>query len=416
MSKAAASKAGSDDEDAHDEASFEDIGKSFTFTSKLTASEAAALESSKPPARNQEDQDELHPLPAAQRNVTYVDVVKPYKSHPLAAGAEALCVAASSTGNTIAVGGRHGKVQLLNPQSLEPMDTLDLGDLGPAASGPCAAAPQVVTALRFRPDLASSGMQNVLLVAQGDAVVHVHVGTRKVLATLHEAGNKINALDVQAGGKLFATAGTDCAVRVYDEATGAKTHTLDHGDGVTAAGHSNHVFSVVFKEDDPQVLLSGGWDQTVQVWDLRVHRSVRHISGPYVCGDAVDVQGSQVLTGSWRHANALQLWDFGSGRLHTNLPWWQPEPDACLVYAAKFGRGALAGTVVAGGSGHKPMVRWYTLGGGPASAALRGTMLLARPVHALAAVPGAAQGAAEAAQPGVVVCCDREVHLMHLKH
>ncbi len=47
--------------------SFEDIGRSFTFTAKLTASEATALEASKPRARDQEDQDELYPLPAAQR-------------------------------------------------------------------------------------------------------------------------------------------------------------------------------------------------------------------------------------------------------------------------------------------------------------------------------------------------------------
>lgn len=56
-----------------------------------------------------------------------------------------------------------------------------------------------------------------------------------------------------------------------------------------------------------------------------------------------------------------QLWDLGSGRLLTNLPWWQPEPDGCLPYAARFGTGAAAGLVVAGGSGAKPMVRVYKL-------------------------------------------------------
>jgi hypothetical protein len=92
-------------------------------------------------------------------------------------------------------------------------------------------------------------------------------------------------------------------------------------------------------------------------------RSVRAISGPHICGDALDIQPGSglVLTGSWRNSNPLQLWDLGSGRLVTNLPWWQPEPDGCLIYAARFGTGAAAGTVVAGGSGTKPMVRVYKL-------------------------------------------------------
>ena len=46
-----------------------------------------------------------------------------------------------------------------------------------------------------------------------------------------------------------------------------------------------------------QVLVSGGWDKTLQIWDLRVHRSVRSIYGPYVCGDSIDIQGNNILVG-----------------------------------------------------------------------------------------------------------------------
>lgn len=67
-----------------------------------------------------------------------------------------------------------------------------------------------------------------------------------------------------------------------------------------------------------QLLVSGGWDRTLQVWDLRLARSVRSFFGPYICGDALDMRGGVLVTGSWRHANPLQLWDFGSGRLLTN--------------------------------------------------------------------------------------------------
>jgi COMPASS component SWD3 len=89
--------------------------------------------------------------------------------------------------------------------------------------------------------------------------------------------------------------------------------------------------------------VSGGWDHTLQIWDVRVNRSVRSIYGPYVCGDSIDVHGGVILAGSWRHAHPLELWDLGTCKLLTCLPFWQPEQDACLPYAAKFGRGHMDG-------------------------------------------------------------------------
>ncbi|PNH10753.1 WD repeat domain-containing protein [Tetrabaena socialis] len=129
----------------------------------------------------------------------------------------------------------------------------------------------VVTSLAFRPD-GGSQMENVLLAAQGDAVVHVHVGTRRVLSTVTEEGNKINTLAMRADGAVFASAGADGVVRAYDEASCSVCCTLDHGDGVATTGHTSHVFSLAWHPEDPQVLLSGGWDNRVLVWDLRVHR------------------------------------------------------------------------------------------------------------------------------------------------
>ena len=127
------------------------------------------------------------------------------------------------------------------------------------------------------------------------------------------------------------------------------------GGDVQPCGHSNRIYSLCFVPDSGAgVLVSGGWDQTVQVWDAREGQAVRSISGPLVCGDSLDVRGSQLLAGSWRHEHHLQLFDLGSGRLITNLPL-AAEGDQCKVYAAKF---TPAGNIVAGtvGSG-RPFVR-----------------------------------------------------------
>ncbi|PNW83055.1 hypothetical protein CHLRE_06g305000v5 [Chlamydomonas reinhardtii] len=462
-----------DDDDNFDDGgrAAEEIGKTFTYRATLSAAESAALESFRRRDRSEDDEQELNPLSAKQRNATYADIRQPVHSRPLGSGAEALCITASSSGNVLAVGGRHGTIQLLHPHTLEPMDTLVVAELGAPAGGgggggagprPAAAngakgganaaaggaaagrgggnsggltgSDGVVTSLAFRPDVSGSRMQNVLLAAQADAIVHVHVGTKRVLHVQRESGNRINTLAMRADGRMFASAGSDTVVRVYDEAAapgGAACRTLDHGDGVTTTGHTSHVFSLAWQPDDPQIILSGGWDNRVLVWDLRVHRSVRSISGPHICGDALDISPASgagapassplVLTGSWRATNPLQLWDLGSGRLLTNLPWWQPEPDGCLPYAARFGTGAAAGLVVAGGSGAKPMVRVYKLKA-PGNCDLAFTVLTNRPVHATAQVQGFAAapstpgraGAAATAEPCVAVACDNEVHLVSL--
>lgn len=51
-----------------------------------------------------------------------------------------------------------------------------------------------------------------------------------------------------------------------------------------------------------------------------------------------------------------QLWDFGTGKLMTNLPLHQPEPDSCFLYSAQFGVDTHSSVVLAGGSGLHPGV------------------------------------------------------------
>ena len=49
------------------------------------------------------------------------------------------------------------------------------------------------------------------------------------MSSLHEAGNQVLSVAYRADGQLFASAGLDCAVRVYSEVTRTLLHTLAHG-------------------------------------------------------------------------------------------------------------------------------------------------------------------------------------------
>jgi WD40 repeat protein len=194
------------------------------------------------------------------------------------------------------------------------------------------------TCLRFRPQSATSKTKNVLLAANSTGrVQHWHVTSGKSLHTIHEAGNQVYCVDYRQDGLKFATAGQDQKVRIYDEATKTHTHTLCGGWGKQKPGHTNRIFSLKFHPDDHNMLLSGGWDNTVQIWDMRAEMPVASIFGTHICGDTVDVVGNSVLTGSWRPNDQLQFWDLRTTQLERTIPW-KEIGDPTMLYAAQLSK------------------------------------------------------------------------------
>ena len=81
--------------------------------------------------------------------------------------------------------------------------------------------------------------------------------------------NQVYALDYDQKGDRFATGGKDCAVRIYDEDSKKLLVTLKGGQGseAAAAGHSNRIFALKWHPTEPNCIVSGGWDNTIQIWD-----------------------------------------------------------------------------------------------------------------------------------------------------
>eukprot|EP01112_Ceratiomyxa_fruticulosa_P009677 TRINITY_DN2535_c0_g2_i1.p1 TRINITY_DN2535_c0_g2~~TRINITY_DN2535_c0_g2_i1.p1 ORF type:complete len:428 (-),score=71.16 TRINITY_DN2535_c0_g2_i1:9-1292(-) len=210
-----------------------------------------------------------------------------------------------------------------------------------------------ITCVRWRPESLLQKNKNILVSTNADgAIRHWHVTSNKCINTLNEDGNQIYCVDYRFDGDLFATAGKDFKVRVYDENKKALLSTLSGGHGDVTAGHASRVFSLKFHPTDQNILLTGGWDNTIQLWDLRMDHAVRSIFGPHICGDSVDIYNNLVISGSWRQDKSLQLWDYGDGRLLDTIEWkvgLGEEP--CLIYATQFSKGNDAEYIVAGGSG-----------------------------------------------------------------
>ncbi len=51
------------------------------------------------------------------------------------------------------------------------------------------------------------------------------------------------------------------------------------GVGWKDVGHSNRVFACKFVPEDQNLLITGGWDQNILIWDVREGKSVRTIVG-----------------------------------------------------------------------------------------------------------------------------------------
>eukprot|EP00913_Durusdinium_trenchii_P015064 g14128.t1 len=190
-------------------------------------------------------------------------------------------------------------------------------------------------------------------------------------------------VDYSSDGKMMATGGLK-AIFVIDEETKKQTIQLEGGNYETTAGHSNRVQAVRFlPADAPWALVSGGWDNSVQYWDLRaglgpnpeshkvtvmsqdprevllsaltIGHAVKAILGPHICGDSLDVSsdGRHLLTGSYRDQNPLELWDLAQEQRIKVIPWRSsgPQEPACFLYTARFSKDPHNSLIAAGACG-----------------------------------------------------------------
>lgn len=188
------------------------------------------------------------------------------------------------------------------------------------------------TALRFHPT------SKFFITATADGVIKCWSTRRPSLIwEQKEENNQIFCMDMGAEGKRFVTAGLDTKVRIYDFETQQIISTLERArdvDDDPIPGHTNRVFSLIFDPLDPFLMYSGGWDDTIQVWDFRVGRSIRSLFGPHVCSDSLDIYQKQLAVGSWRTKDQLQIWDLRNYQVSQTFQW--KEGQQCLVYGTKF--------------------------------------------------------------------------------
>lgn len=284
--------------------------------------------------------------------------------HSFAAlSSDILCVALSPDGALVAAGCASGEIRVFSTSA---PDYALTAVLRPEAGS---ADIEPVTCVRFEPTPSGARASNMLLATYGSGILRRwHASSGQILHAqkMSSKGEALACLDVSADGARLALAGADNVVRVLD----AVNHKiiaelgpgrLSRGTGAVQTaplGHTNRVFAVKFHPSDSNTLLSGGWDKTVQVWNLARAQPASHLSGPFLGGDALDVDpvSGAVLTGSYRGGvDSLELWDARGGNRIRSLfascggsdgqgqdseEEGQGENAACWVYCAKFVSGS----------------------------------------------------------------------------
>jgi len=182
-------------------------------------------------------------------------------------------------------------------------------------------------------------------------------GSKQTKNVWSDINNKapLNTIDIEPNSKYFAVAGNDSSILLFDYTFKQCLHSFSRSisDVLVVSGHSERVFSVVFNKEDPNIMLSGGWDNNVIVWDIRNKAPVISFFGPHVCGESIDISGHRIVTGSWRTNDQIQVFDIRTAKLLNSTKWNIYNNDQCMINFLKVLPNK--NSFVAGGSGTNEM-------------------------------------------------------------
>lgn len=180
-----------------------------------------------------------------------------------------------------------------------------------------------ITGVLWRPQSQALKTSNVLVTCSADGTLrHWHATSGKCLHSRQDDDeNHLYCMDFNKDGTLLAVAGRDQHIHIFDETT--KTLAFKMKEAGDKCGHSNRIFCTKFNPSDNNMLVSGGWDNTIVVYDVRYRGPVHTFWGPHICGDTIAFRndGVTMVTGSYRMDECIEVWDMRMFRKTRTIAW-----------------------------------------------------------------------------------------------
>jgi WD40 repeat protein len=197
---------------------------------------------------------------------------------------------------------------------------------------------------------------------------------------LRKHTDRLGAITFSSDGRTVLTGSYDGTARLWDLRTGRQLRVL--------AGHSEHVVCVAWSPDGARVA-TGSWDETARIWNPTTGDCLAVLSGheSWVSSVTWSPDGDHLATGS--RDNTARVWDAASGRSirqfagHTD--WvrsaeWRPD-GRCLLTGSYDDTAALWDTrtgkrlcELRGHASDVPAVRWLPDGQHAITASEDGTL------------------------------------------
>jgi len=200
-----------------------------------------------------------------------------------------------------------------------------------------------------------------LLSVTVDGIInHWNAMTGKLQHSTRQEDNALLTCDFSDDGLKYTVAGKDKTIYLYDELTRSLICPMK-SNGIKISAHTNRVFCTKFLPEDNNVVLTGGWDRIMKIYDTRVGRPVGQILGPMVSGDAIDVHGDQILAGSNRHKDPLAVYSLSMRKVMNEIAFDPPNAnftDSGNVLCCRLSKDKDRALVFAGGAGRNELKVW----------------------------------------------------------
>lgn len=120
----------------------------------------------------------------------------------------------------------------------------------------------------------------------------------------YKSGGSIFTLDINSDDSLVGFAGSSDFIDFYEPNSPIPKYSFQNT-------HTSRIYSLKFHGKNPNLCITGGWDERVFIWDLRKNdgKPVNFLYGPMICGESLEYRDNIIVSGSWREKEQIEIWD-----------------------------------------------------------------------------------------------------------